>query len=114
MTRTLGTPTPIAVRRSLRRAGERLQAWRKLRGLTQAQVADRAGIDRRTLRNLENGDGGVSFEVALRVFNALGILDGAVDALDPYATDLGRLRAEEQLPQRVRPRKPGGRPDAKP
>jgi hypothetical protein len=29
-------------------------------------------------------------------------LDQAVGALDPYETDLGRARADQRLPQRVR------------
>jgi hypothetical protein len=46
----------------------------------------------------------VTFENFLRVRRALGVIDGAVEALDPYRTDLGRLRSEERLPERVRPR----------
>jgi hypothetical protein len=30
------------------------------------------------------------------------VLDLLTAALDPYATDLGRLRAQESLPKRVR------------
>ena len=41
---------------------------------------------------------------ALRIFRALGVLDSVPRALDPYETEVGRLRADEQLPQRVRPR----------
>ncbi|HEY5193276.1 MAG TPA: helix-turn-helix transcriptional regulator [Solirubrobacteraceae bacterium] len=78
--------------------------WRKLRGLTQAQLADRAGVSRDTLARLEGGEGGVSLENLLRILRALGILDSLPKALDPYETDLGRLRADEQLPRRVRPR----------
>ncbi|WP_445152238.1 helix-turn-helix domain-containing protein [Baekduia sp. Peel2402] len=98
------TNAPLPVRRSLREIGGDIQAWRKLRGLTQSQVADRAGIDRKTVMRVERGDGAVSLEVVLRVLNALGVLDGVAKAFDPYETDLGRLRANEQLPQRVRPR----------
>jgi len=47
----------------------------------------------------------VSIENLLRVLRALGILDTLPRALDPYETDLGRLRADEQLPRRVRPRR---------
>lgn len=97
-------PVPSAVHRALRAAAGDLTAWRKLRGLTQAQVSDRAGISRDTLVRLERGDGGVSIEKLLRVLRALGILDSFAQALDPYETDVGRLRAEERLPQRVRPR----------
>jgi transcriptional regulator with XRE-family HTH domain len=89
-----------------RRIGEHLATWRKLRQLTAAQVADRAGISRHTVMRLENGEG-VSTENLLRVARSLGVLDTLVAALDPYATDLGRLRSQEALPERVRPSRPG-------
>ena len=81
-----------------------MQAWRKLRGLTQNQLADRAGVDRKSLMRVERGDGGVGLEIVLRVLHGLGALDNLPAAVDPYATDVGRLRAEDQLPRRVRPR----------
>lgn len=102
MTRALGTYTPITVKRSLRQAGESIRTWRKLQGVTQTEIADRAGIDPRTLRNLELGRGTLSFEAALRVLNALGVLEAAIAAIDPYNSDVGRLRADERLPERVR------------
>lgn len=98
------SPPPLAVRRALRDVGGHVQTWRKLRGLTQNQLADRAGIDRKSLMRLERGDGGVSFQVVLRVLHALGALDELPAAIDPYASDLGRMRADDQLPRRVRPR----------
>ena len=103
----VGNYTP-AIARSLRELAEDLLTWRKLRGLTQAQLADRAGVSRDTLSRLESGDGGVSIETLLRVLRALGLLDGLTQALDPYETDVGRLRSDERLPQRVRPRRPDG------
>jgi transcriptional regulator with XRE-family HTH domain len=96
---------PLPVRRALRELSGSLSGWRKLRGLTQAQLADRAGVSRGTLIRLEKGDSGVSIENLFRVLGALGILDNAARALDPYESDVGRLRSDEQLPQRVRPRK---------
>ncbi|MCD6726889.1 MAG: helix-turn-helix transcriptional regulator [Solirubrobacteraceae bacterium] len=98
------SPPPLAVRRALRDVGGHVQTWRKLRGLTQNQVADRAGIDRKSLMRVERGDGGVSFQVVLRVLHALGVLDDLPAAVDPYTSDVGRVRADEQLPKRVRPR----------
>ena len=95
-------PAPVA--RALRGIGDDLAAWRKLRGLTQAQLADRAGVARTTLVRLERGDGAVGFENVLRVARALGILEAISPAFDPYESDVGRLRSDEQLPQRVRPR----------
>ena len=85
-----------------------IAGWRKLRGLTQAQLADRAGVDRKTVLRLEKGDGGVSTENLLRVLRALGILDELRRALDPYESDVGRLRSDEQLPRRVRSRRLSG------
>ncbi len=96
---------PPAVRHALAEIAGGLAVCRKLRGLTQAQLADRAGIERKTVMRLEQGDGGVSTENLLRVLRALGILDALPRALDPYQTDLGRLRSDEQLPRRVRPRR---------
>lgn len=96
---------PPPVRRALGEVAGGIATWRKLRGLTQAQLADRAGVDRKTVLRLEKGNGGVSIENLLRVLRALGILDTLPRALDPYETDLGRLRADEQLPRRVRPRR---------
>jgi transcriptional regulator with XRE-family HTH domain len=101
--------TPIAVANGQRRIGEDLATWRRLRRLTAAQVADRAGISRYTVMRLENGEG-ATMENLLRVARALGVLDQLVEAVDPYQTDVGRLRSEEALPQRVRPPRSGSRP----
>ncbi len=99
---------PPAVRRALRGVAEDVAVWRRLKGLTQVQLADRANVSRDTLARLEGGDGGVSTENLLRILRGLGILDGLEAALDPYASDIGRMRSEERLPQRVRPRRLGG------
>ncbi len=96
---------PLPVRRALRDFGSHLQVWRKLRGLTQGQLAERAGVTRRTIGRMERGDGEVRIEILLRIAHALGVLDRLPPALDPYETDMGRLRADEQLPKRVRPRR---------
>ena len=98
--------TPIAVANGQRRIGEDLATWRRLRRLTAAQVADRAGISRYTVMRLEKGEG-ATMENLLRVARALGVLDQLVEAVDPYQTDVGRLRSEEALPERVRPPRSG-------
>lgn len=99
----MARPLPAKTRISARHAGTHLTAWRKLQRLTAEQVADRAGISRGTLRRLENGETSVGLDVFLNVARVLGVLDRVVDAVDPYETDLGRLRAGQALPKRVRP-----------
>jgi transcriptional regulator with XRE-family HTH domain len=98
------TQTPAAVSRSLREIGEDLGTWRKLRQLTAAEAADRAGVSVNTVLRLESGEG-ATLENLLRITRALGVLDALTNALDPYATDVGRLRADEALPERVRHRR---------
>ena len=93
--------TPVAVSHGLRRIGADLATWRRLRRLTAVQVADRAGVSRHTVMRIESG-AGASLDSVLRVARALGVLDQLVSAFDPYATDVGRLRSEQALPQRVR------------
>ena len=102
--RTSPYPLPSPVKRAVREFGAHVQAWRKLRGLTQTQLAERAGVDRKTVIRVERSDTGVSMENVFRILHALGVLEGVPRAVDPYETDLGRLRADDQLPQRVRPR----------
>ena len=103
------TPTPLPNARALGTVGQHLATWRRLRQLTAEQVADRAGVARSTVVALEGGQG--TLENTLRVARALGVLDLLVRALDPYETDLGRARADEELPQRVRPSRPRERSD---
>jgi transcriptional regulator with XRE-family HTH domain len=100
---------PPAVGRALRELADDVAVWRRLRGLTQVQLADRAGVSRDTLTRLERGDGGVSTENLLRILRGLGVVENLLKALDPFESDIGRLRASQQLPKRVRPRSLTGR-----
>lgn len=100
--------TPLAVSRALVELGEHLRTWRKLNGLTAAMVAERAGISPRTLHAIETGAGTASTENLARVLRVLGALPAVVAAADPMGTDVGRLRADQALPQRVRPRRAPG------
>ncbi len=97
--------TPLSVRRAQRNLAESIATWRKLRGLTQAQLAERADVSRGVVRRIEAADGGVGVENLLRILRALGIQDLLAEALDPLASDIGRLRSDQELPRRVRPRR---------
>lgn len=95
-------PSPAKTRLAASHIGEYVVAWRKLQDLTAEQVCQRAAISRPTLRKIESGDPTVTLETFLNVLRALGRLDAVVDALDPYETELGRARADQALPERVR------------
>lgn len=106
-----GRRLPPAIDRALRGIGGDVVAWRKLRNLTQAQLAERADVGLNTVRRLERGDGGITLENLLRILRVLGVLEGLSKSLDPYESDVGRLRSDRQLPKRVRPRSFGGDDD---
>ena len=95
-------PTPARTKLACKTIGESLTTWRKLRGLTVQQLADKANASRSTITRLEKGDPSVSLETFLNVCTMLGVLDRTIDAVDPFETDFGRMRADEQLPKRVR------------
>jgi len=66
----------------LRELGARLTAARLARNLTQAAVAERAGISKRTLERLESGQGATLLSSFTRVCRALELVEG-FDALVP-------------------------------
>jgi transcriptional regulator with XRE-family HTH domain len=97
--------TPVPVQRSFKTIGMHIMNARKLQRITNAQLAERAGISVPALRNLVRGDGSASLETFLRVIRVLGIMDKVVHALDPYDTPLGRALIDEVLPKRIRHRR---------
>jgi transcriptional regulator with XRE-family HTH domain len=82
--------------------GEYLRTWRLMHGLKASQVAERARISLGTYSKIEHGKTSVGMLAFLETLRSLGLLDRFVDSLDPYETDLGRARADEHLPKRVR------------
>jgi transcriptional regulator with XRE-family HTH domain len=72
--------------------GHRLEALRLSRNIHQFQLADEAGVSRRTITRLENGQS-VSLDTLLRVMRALG-LSGRLATLlpDPAVQPVDRVR----------------------
>ena len=103
-------PTPhhpsIAVRRMLRKLGQDIRDARRRRGLPAEVVAERAFTSRPTLRRIEAGDHGVGIGIYAAVLQALGLLDGLGQLADPGKDSVGLALASEQLPERVRLRRP--------
>lgn len=97
----MATRTPIAVSRAQREIAANLDLARRQQRITVDLLADRAGISAPTLRRLLR-EGAGSLENYLRVARILDLLQGSVDATDPLNTPIGRIRADEDTPKRVR------------
>ena len=75
--------------------GQRVERLRLSRNITQADLAEQAGIGIRTLRRLEAGEGG-TLDTFFRILSALK-LDGNVELLipDPAIRPIERTQARE-------------------
>ena len=93
--------TPIPVARAERTIASNLELARRQQRITVELLAERANISVPTLRRILN-EGKGSLENFLRVARILGFLDGVTASTDPLNTPLGRIRAEEDVPTRVR------------
>lgn len=99
----MATRTPIAVARAQRQIAGNLDLARRQQRITVELLSERAGISVPTVRRLLN-EGAGSLENYLRLARLLGLLDSTVAASDPLNTAIGRLRADEDTPKRVRNR----------
>ena len=72
------------------RIGRRIATLRKLAGLTQEQLSERAGLQRSHISKIEAGKYAVTFETIQAIAEALNM---TVDIIDPKLADLAPLRA---------------------
>lgn len=72
------------------RIGLRIFTLRKMKELTQEQLADRAGIQRTHLGRIEAGKYAVTLETIQAIAEALGM---TVDLIDPKLADLAPLKS---------------------
>jgi transcriptional regulator with XRE-family HTH domain len=82
--------------------GQRLRTARVARGMTQANLAERVGVDRTTIGKLEAGDPSTSLSTVLRVLSTLG-LDQDIDriaASDELGAQLAASRLRRPSPRR--------------
>lgn len=89
--------------------GENISTWRKMRGITQAELAERCRVSRETISRLEHGDGTVSLYTVLAALQKFGMLEKVQEATNPYNTPFGMARADQALGQRVCRKRGGAR-----
>jgi transcriptional regulator with XRE-family HTH domain len=83
--------------------GRRLEEIRLGKNINQTQLAEEAGVSRRTITRLENGEG-VSLDTLIRVVQALGLADRLATLLpDPSVRPIDRVRLKGRERKRARP-----------
>lgn len=98
--------TPIPVARAQRTIAANLDLARRQQRITLDLLAERANLSVPTVRKLLN-EGAGTFENFLRVARILGMLQSVEESTDTLRTPMGRIRAEQDVPQRVRIKRDG-------
>ena len=87
---------------AISRLGEDIKTARKKRRLSQRDFAAKMGVSLSTVQRLEGGDPGISTGVLAMAFIALGNLRRFTEVLDVASDDIGLIRDQSELPQRIR------------
>ncbi|MGI9289523.1 MAG: helix-turn-helix domain-containing protein [Pseudomonadales bacterium] len=96
---------PEKVERAL---GQRLEKLRLSKNMNQTTLANEAGVSRRTITRLENGEG-VSLDTLIRVMKALGVVDRLETLLpDPTVRPIERVRLKGRERKRAREKSGAG------
>ena len=96
------SPMPLPVERALVAAAEDLALARRRRGISTSSMAERAGISKKTLYRLEQGDPGVSWGAVVRVLNILNLLPELNKALNTTNDALGLALMNKAVAKRIR------------
>jgi len=93
---------PRPVERALQRLGQDISTARRVRRLSQEDLAQRVGTSLSTVRRMEDGHPGTALHTFLRALHVLGRLDDVLQVMATENDALGMELVREQLPQRVR------------
>jgi transcriptional regulator with XRE-family HTH domain len=96
------TAMPPPVARALRKLGHDLSVARRMRRMTQQDLAQRMDTSVSTVRRMEDGNPGTALHTFLRALHVLGRLEDMVKIMALDQDALGLELTQEQLPQRVR------------
>ena len=99
---SLRVAMPRPVERALQRVGQDISTARRLRRLSQEDLAQRIGTSLSTVRRMEDGYPGTALHTFLRALHVLGRLEDMVKVMATENDSLGMELVREQLPQRVR------------
>ncbi|MGB4115882.1 MAG: helix-turn-helix transcriptional regulator [Polaromonas sp.] len=97
--------TPLPVNRALNKLGQDIALARRRRRMTQASLAERAGISLATVGRMEAGDPRIPIHFIARVLHVFGEVQALSQLLDTAADDMGLALMDAALPKRVRSKK---------
>jgi transcriptional regulator with XRE-family HTH domain len=103
--RPVTRPLPLPAERALAKLGSDLNRARRLRRLTQKELAERSGVSLNTVKRLEAGDPRMQLHVLARVLTVFGDVERLAQLLDAGQDGIGLALMDARLPQRVRARK---------
>lgn len=94
--------TQVTDEEILRELGERLTGARLERNLTQASLAEQAGVSKRTVERLESGEVATQLSGFVRVCRVLGLLE-RLDALipEPMPSPIAQLKLQGRKRRRA-------------
>ena len=84
-----GTMTEEQKQQTRDRIGQRIATLRKLAGMSQEQLSERAGLQRTHVSRIEAGKYAVNIETLQAIAEALGM---TVDIIDPKLADLAPMK----------------------
>ena len=97
--------SPEAIEASL---GRKLEQLRLSKNVNQSALAAEAGVSRRTITRLENGEG-ISLDTLIRVMRALGVVDRLASLLpDPATRPVERIKLGGRERKRARMKNDAG------
>lgn len=100
--KAMTTPLPFEVRNAVKGLGERIRVARIRRRMSQDELAQACGINRRTLYRIESGEAGIAVGNIFAVLWKMGLLDSTKVLADPGQDEHGKILESARLPQRVR------------
>lgn len=78
----------------IKRLGQNIQIARKRRKLSVSELAAKSDVSRQAIMRVEKGDPSVGIAKVFNILNALGLLKGLSDLVDP---DLDRSQAIKEI-----------------
>lgn len=85
--------------------GQKLERLRLSKNINQSTLATEAGVSRRTITRVENGEG-ISLDTLIRVMRALGVVDRLATLLpDPTTRPVERIKLRGHERKRARKKK---------